>query len=389
MASVKDSLNAPSQFAAAAQAGLDVLSLDQVITFTKYIRVVLPLDGFIFWVRADLVDPSTPTNGLPIVPPGILTTDAAQIVAGTDGTGEPNVSQGPSIQVKGSVHYATDQNQEEDSTYGQNQVVFTAEAEVEDFNEISPSVSYIGEIDDIVFALGTRASFYRQAGLWHYRGSSVVPTMKTQVINSIQEFNGRQLVVSNSLPVWLAIQQPPAYVPYNYPPSFPVFPSFAVPENQPPPYGVIHNVPDSLRALQAAPLLNYKTSTHYQLMSEKVRITLYGVRNDQALDYLDYVNNYSLFTDNIGIMNMPGVRDEKKTQSELNTLAQKKVVEFEVSFYQVRVNIVARQLIKHCIPNYYIGDDPVLPIAPPLSLFGENITVAGVTFDVEQSYAGN
>ena len=41
--------------------GLDDLSRFQVVTFTKYIRKVLPLDGFVFWVKASVLsdDPSS------------------------------------------------------------------------------------------------------------------------------------------------------------------------------------------------------------------------------------------------------------------------------------------------------------------------------------------
>ena len=36
-------------------AGVDMLSIQQEITFTRYIRLVLPLDGYVFWVKADMV----------------------------------------------------------------------------------------------------------------------------------------------------------------------------------------------------------------------------------------------------------------------------------------------------------------------------------------------
>jgi hypothetical protein len=30
--------------------------MGQTITFTEYVKVILPLDGFIFWVKADIAD---------------------------------------------------------------------------------------------------------------------------------------------------------------------------------------------------------------------------------------------------------------------------------------------------------------------------------------------
>jgi len=44
---------------------------------------------------------------------------------------------------------------------------------------------------------------------------------------------------------------------------------------------------------------------------------------------------------------MPVMQDEKMTQSELGIMAQKKVITFEVSYYQTTVNDIARQLIEH------------------------------------------
>jgi len=39
------------------------------------------------------------------------------------------------------------------------------------------------------------------------------------------------------------------------------------------------------------------------------------------------------------------MQDDKRTQSELGVIATKKVIEFEVSYYQMRANSVARSLI--------------------------------------------
>ena len=55
-------------------------------------------------------------------------------------------------------------------------------------------------------------------------------------------------------------------------------------------------------------------------------------------------------------MNMPVVRDEKRIQSELNAIAQKKSLTFEVSYYQNRMNDIARQLILSAVPSFYPTD---------------------------------
>ena len=120
---------------------------------------------------------------------------------------------------------------------------------------------------------------------------------------------------------------------------------------------------DDTRQLQATPLLgptapvglaafgtvNGTTpdTTHWQLVSDRVRITLYGLTNQQALDWLDLVNSYSFDQDEIGIMSCEtAVRDMKRTQAELGILAMKKVIEYRVSYYQSRANTVARQLVE-------------------------------------------
>ncbi|ECP0802337.1 hypothetical protein FYO77_25455, partial [Salmonella enterica] len=46
---------AKTELNAALTQGLDDISRFQVVTFTKYIRKVLPLDGFVFWVKASVL----------------------------------------------------------------------------------------------------------------------------------------------------------------------------------------------------------------------------------------------------------------------------------------------------------------------------------------------
>ena len=35
--------------------GLEDISRSASVTFTKYVRKVLPLDGFVFWVKASII----------------------------------------------------------------------------------------------------------------------------------------------------------------------------------------------------------------------------------------------------------------------------------------------------------------------------------------------
>ena len=62
-----------------------------------------------------------------------------------------------------------------------------------------------------------------------------------------------------------------------------------------------------------------------------------------------------------GILNTPTVRDEKQIQNELSTLAMKKRIIFDVSYYQQMMRDTARQMILSCIPEFIIGDSPLPP----------------------------
>lgn len=290
--------------------GITTQSLNQTITFTQYVRTILPLDGFVYWTA------------------------------------------GEEVTIKGSLHYVTDRRQNEDETIDVDGVVFTAECEVQNFNQINTNTIYIGCFEGIKFAFRQRQSFFKQAGLYHYVGDAVYPAFEAQLLGNGTPVNLNEAVVSNSLPLWLALN--------NYVPVYPTFgnslmlyPSFVVPENLPPPYGVIHIDPAGTSALQAVPYLD-ATRTHTQLVMDRVRITLYGLQNNAALDFLDCVLQYTVDTQNFGIMNMPVPRDGKRTQSELMAVAMQKVIDFEVDYYQTRANTVAQQLITSALPTFYI-----------------------------------
>jgi hypothetical protein len=233
-----------------------------------------------------------------------------------------------------------------------NRVVFTSTKDIEELTDLDPSCIYIGQVDQIRFAFSSRAMLYRQSGLFHYRGDAIYPEMATQVIDKVSSLDTRNVIVSNSLPIWLAMGLPLS-----------VFPSFAVDDNITPPWAAVHIPEEGTTALQAAPYID-DDGSHWQLARDRVRLTVYGLRNYQAQDLVDQVLTYSVNTDLLGIMNMPIVRDAKRTQPELGILAQKKTVEFEVSYYQNRVRDVALQYITQCVPTFMFegGVSPSLPV---------------------------
>lgn len=316
-------------------AGVGEISSEQVITFTQYKRVVLPLDGYVFWVRTDLLSLGSLYNNF-----------GGNFKSPLNSAPQIEVP-APILTVKGSLHYSTTNQQNEDESFSVNRVVFTSEDVINDLNDIDDGLLWIGVWDGLKFAFSSRSSFYRQSGLFHYVGDAVYPVMETQLIDSPNKFGGLSVIVSNSLPIWLALNA-----------VVPVFPSFALPDNLRPPYAAIHIAPLATEALQAVPYLD-RNSSHWQLARDKVKITLYGLRNNTALDYYDYIIAYMTNYSSMGLMNHPIIQDEKRTQTELNILAQKKVIEFEVSYYQNVVRDIGRQLILSCIPSFIVSDEPV------------------------------
>jgi hypothetical protein len=321
MPTITEAFDSQSPLKGPLDQGLETISGSQEITFTQYVQLILPLDGYVYWVRSDLVSQLAVCgcykfSGVP-----------------ADGT-QPY---GPFVKVRGSLHYGSRVEQREDETI--NTVDFAAEEPIQELNAVGPCVMYIGDFEGRRFAFNKRGSFYRQADVYHYSGEALYPALASQLVDTLEGFDTSNVVVSNSLPIWLTLNQ-----------FMPMYPSFLVKENLEPPYASIHIPAESTRALAARPAWD-NTGSHSQLVQERVKITLYGLRNFSALDFQD-----SLDTDLFGVMNMPVMQDEKRTQSELKIIAQKKVFELEINYYQRRVRDIARQLITKCLPNVIIGE---------------------------------
>jgi len=316
MATVSESLGNHSQLKSTLEQGLLSISESATVTFTKYVKRILPLDGYVFWLA------------------------------------------GETITVQGSLHYSSSREMREDETISINRVVFTTTSPITPFNYVNQQLIWVATVNDIRFSFSNRGMFYEQAGLFHYSGDAVYPALASQLVSNLYDLSPDKLIVSNSLPAWLALQTyTPAWLTIPNP-GIQLYPSFLVPTNIVPPYGTVHIEPSRTDAIQAAPLLTIN-ATHYQLASDHVRITLYGVTNNTALDFVDTVNQYTLNTDVIGIMNMPIMRDEKRVQTEIQSIAMKKTIEYDVSYYQTRINDVARQLIEEAFVQYTVAPYPV------------------------------
>lgn len=290
---------ADNNLAATLNAGLTSISQDQTVLFTSYKRVILPVDGYVFWV-AD-----------PTIPP---------------------------IEVSGSLHWSADQRQELDNTISFVNVVFTTNTEIANLEEVQPDHIWIGSFDDFQFTFSSHAKFYEQADLWHYEGHAVYPEMRTQILNSMSELPVDP-IVSNSLPLWLQLGSS----------RVPVYPSFLVPENITPPYVVCHIGAEDTRALQPIQLTT-KCKNIYQLMVDKVRFITYGLNNYQAQNFVASIYLFCEFEPVFGIMNA-GIKisDAKHIQSEINVIAQQKEINLEVSYVQAAVYAQALTYIKKVV----------------------------------------
>lgn len=345
MPTAAELLGQQGQLQAVLDAGVEALSVRQTVTFTLYTFLAVASDGFGFWIASS-----------------------------TQAT------------VVGALHYSTDLLQDEDQTAAANQVILTAEAEVTEFNLTAPGQLWIGAwpvaggAATLQVAFSSRGDYFGPANLWHYRGIAVLPVMAAQILASPADLPSGP-IVSNSLPIWLAQGTT----------ALPVYPSFLVPQNARAPYVVAHVEPDGTEAIQAFPDLTgwpappiplnptlYNLASQ-QLCRDRVRLTLYGLNNQAAQQFLYGLIEYSRDTDAFGFGSNPVIRDEKRTQREIMAIAQKKTITLSVSYYQGAANVAARRMIVQAFvttnPGSVLGplrSDSGLPI---LSDSGQPISI--------------
>lgn len=301
-----------SQLSTVLKAAVETISAGQEITFRLYVRQVLPLDGFVYWINAAIIDPDE-LERLGITNPLVAT-------------------------IKGSLHRQVVVEQNESASRDVNNIIFTPIEKADDFNIEDPNAIYLGEYEGTQFAFSRMESRYTQSGIFHYRGMAILPTMRSQIIDSPDDISEDQ-IISNSTPIWLALKQ-----------FSTVYPSFLVPSNLKPPY-IAADVRNTI-PLQLAPAM--REGYRYQFAQDSVRVTLYGFSNQMALEFVDFVVNKALEDEEFGVTNMPIVSDAKSSQVEINALAKKKIVDFEVNYYQATTRDISQQLIKEVIFNYEV-----------------------------------
>jgi len=326
MATVTESSGAKPQLASGLAEGVNTLSANEEVIFTLYVKLILPLDGYVFWVNASLLNDSAIYNAMTY---GFGEFD-------NPGTGLPSKI----MKAKGSFHFNTEVHQMDDRTAAYNHILFTALELIQDFNLVTPNLMYVATYQGLKFAFSRRDNYYKQADLYHYRGDALYSIMDTQLIDTMSGFDTGSVIVSNSLPIWLSLNQ-----------YFNLYPSYLAGQNLAPPYATVDINPTT--AIQAFPLLD-KNSNPNQLVKDVVKLSLFGLRNNEILNFMNYVFQYSMNTDNMGIMNMPVPMDEKVTQPEFGILAMKKTVVFEISYYQTTVNNIAQKLIQSAFCSYNV-----------------------------------
>ncbi|ECN6005590.1 hypothetical protein ZD68_06145 [Salmonella enterica subsp. enterica serovar Brandenburg] len=301
-----------SQLSGVLRSAVETISSGQEISFRLYVRQVLPIDGFVYWVNAGIIQPEELAR-MKITSPKTAT-------------------------IKGSLHRQVVTEQSESQSQDVNNIIFTPIEKADDFNVEDPNAIYLGEYAGTQFAFSRMESRYTQSGIYHYRGMAILPTMRSQIIDSPDDISDEQ-IISNSIPIWLALKQ-----------FATVYPSFLVPSNLRPPY-IVADVRNTV-PLAMASRYDAGSRKRYQFAQDTVRTTLYGFSNRMALDYVDFVVNKAAEDEEFGITNMPIPIDVKSNQVEINALAKKKIVDFEVNYYQQTARDISHQLIKKVIVNY-------------------------------------
>jgi len=303
-----------NNMASALAAGLDTIDQKQQVIFTLYVKQVLPLDGFVFWLKADqLISPPE----LPLVLP-----------------------------VDGSLHHATVNTQGEDENFSTQRIIFTSKDPVSSLSAMAPDTLYMAEVDGYKYAFSSRSNWYKQADLYHYSGDAVYAALADMVVDNIADLDLDNRVVSNSMPIWLMFTHSKTA---SFANEWQLYPAYLLPDNQFPPYAAV-NIDERMTKPIGAGRAYSKTGDRYQLVTDTVEVSFYGVRNDAILDWVDTVIQYGLdHADTFGVMNSPVPGDMKRTQVEISTIAQKKTVTFQVCYYQTRLQAIA---IKYILSAY-------------------------------------
>ena len=323
MSTATEAAASGSGLQAVLDSALNVLSGDQTLTFTQYTKQVIAQDGFVFWVAG-----------------------------------------GTTLTASGSLHYGTTREQEEDQTLGVNAVVFSSEQEITAFNAIGAGTLWIAEWQapdgaTIQIAFSSRGALYKEAGVYHYAGFAVYPALQSQLVNSVADLPTGP-IVSNSVPLWIYALANLSSLPWVQSADYTAYDSFLLPENLVPPYIAVHVEPGLTSTVQPFPSYNWVQGggqlSGQQQMRDRVRLTLYGLNNQQALQLLTGIIEWSLATEYWGFAADPAIQDEKRPQTEIAALAMKKTITCDINYFQGAADMIARELILSASISFQVNE---------------------------------
>lgn len=325
MSTVFEASNAALELGAGLQAATNTISYSQTLTFTLYNQYILPADGFRFWIKASLLNVSQQSLYNNTAYNRALYNDHNFVKL------TPAQEAVFSFDIAGSLHYTQDIVQENTNSFARQRAIFTSLEQVNELGTIAPDQMYITTLPNgsqVAFSHQTQR--YYQAGLWHYAGHALYSTLNTQIINNLDDLNNAQ-IVSNSLPIWLAMSTE----------QLPIYPSFLSPINLTPPF-VSVDIRDTI-GWAMSPLYT-PTLSQSQLCSEDVYFTTWGLNNEAALDFQTMIYKNSLYGD-YGISSQIVPVDDKHIQPEFQIIAQKKTFKLKTNYYQSQSRDIAQQII--------------------------------------------
>jgi len=310
MATLEEAARAGGQMAATLAEGLRELSLDTTLTFVQYSRQVLPLDGLVFWV------------------------------AGID-----------TREVQGSLHYAFDTQQNEADTNAVTAVSFATPTRLDDLLEVNPQFKWIACYKGMRLAFTRQDPFYGPSDINHYVGRALLATELSQIVDSGHALDPTLLISSDSLPAFILLNSYAAPYPNPYNPGVlpPIYPSYLVPANAALPYAAV----SIERSESAAPVPWQDANSNPNVLTyDSVKITMYGLDNNQAHLLRDAIVAFSQDQNVIGIADIGAIRSERDTQSDFLIVGQKKTLTLRVAYIQSAIIDFARAVFASVQTSY-------------------------------------
>lgn len=280
-----------NDYAGALQDGLDTVRQGQTISFITYERVILPYDGFVYWVK----------------------------------TGNEQTLVASMVHDENELHHE-DQNFRNDSG-----LIITTTEPLLDFSQDGLDTMSVFEYNNNLYVLRKTGYNSEQSGLFHNIARVIEPALRSILLDSKDDFLKKKAQFTNSIGLFVLLSCGYfEFVSIDYP----IYPEWLVPLNKKPPYITV-GVTETEALNNGFNTVNVDNSLFLvKPAKDYVDINLYGLDNNEALNFLVKLERWSLFYKKIGFLNMPRIKDEQLAQNEIGSLAQKKIIELEIFYYQ-------------------------------------------------------